>query len=143
NRWPLNALAGGAEPVDPVVIDPPLPPKPPLPGDGVYPGFPVPPPPAGHSFRWSAVVTPGGVDVTDLLTGSMRVDREEGASGIAEFGLFYMPGQLVQTDLADRTVTIDYITDDGSNAVQVRLFTGLVAEPRWDAPARVMQITAT
>ncbi|MDY0250700.1 MAG: hypothetical protein RBR45_11705 [Pseudomonas sp.] len=143
NSWPLNALAGGAEPVDPIVIDPPQPPESPLVGDGVYPGFPVPPPAAGHSFRWSAVVTLGGVDVTDLLTGSIRVDREEGAAGIAEFGLFYMPGQFVQTDLADRTVTIDYITDDGQSAVQVRLFTGLVAEPRWDAPARVMHITAT
>lgn len=149
NSWPLNALAGGAEPVDTVVIDPPKPPSPPLPpepvppGEGVYPGFPVPPPASGHSFRWSAVVTLGGVDVTELLTGSIRVDREEGAAGIAEFGLFYMPGQLVQTDLADRTVTIDYITDDGVDAVQVRLFTGLVAEPRWDAPARIMQITAT
>ncbi|MDY0191669.1 MAG: hypothetical protein RBR22_13160 [Desulfuromonas sp.] len=143
NSWPLNALAGGAESVDPIVIDPPQPPEPPLAGDGVYPGFPVPLPPAGHSFRWSAVVMMGGVDVSELLTGSIRVDREEGAAGIAEFGLFYMPGQFVQTDLADRTVTIDYITDDGVDAVQVRLFTGLVAEPRWDAPARVMQITAT
>lgn len=159
NSWSLNALAGGGEPVEPVVIEPPLPPNPPLPPyppnpdpdpsdpdappAGVYPGFPVPPPPAGHSFRWSAVVTLGGVDITELLTGSIRVDREEGASGIAEFGLFYMPGQFVQTDLADRTVTIDYITDDGVDAVQVRLFTGLVAEPRWDAPARTMFITAT
>ncbi len=149
NSWPLNALAGCAEPVDPIVIDPPQPPAQPLPpmptppGDGVYPGFPVPPPPAGHSFRWSAVVMLGGVDISDLLTGSARVDREKGGAGIAEFGLFYMPGQFVQTDLADRTVTIDYITDDGFNAVQVRLFTGLVAEPRWDAPARIMQITAT
>ncbi|MDY0207480.1 MAG: hypothetical protein RBR82_12785 [Pseudomonas sp.] len=143
NSWPLNALAGGAEPVDPVVIDPPQPPESPLVGDGVYPGFPVPPPPAGHSFRWSAVAMLGGVDVSERLTGSVRVDREKGGAGIAELGLFYMPGELVQTDLADRTVTIDYITDDGFNAVQVRLFTGLVAEPRWDAPARVMQITAT
>ena len=142
NSWPLNALAG-AEHDEPVVIDPPQPPEPPLPGDDVYPGFPVPPPPAGHSFRWSAVVMLGGVNVSELLTGNIRVDREEGAAGIAEFGLFYMPGQPVQTDLADRTVTIDYITDDGQNAVQVRLFTGLVAEPRWDAPARVMRITAT
>lgn len=143
NSWPLNALAGGAEQDDPVVIDPPAPPEPPLPGGGDYPGFPVPAPPAGHSFRWSAVVMLGGIDVTELVTGAVRVDREEGGAGIAEFGLFYMPGQQVQTDLADRTVTIDYITDDGQDAVQVRLFTGLVAEPRWDAVARVMRITAT
>lgn len=170
NSWPLNALAGGAEPVEPIVIDPPKPPNqplPPLPNPNYpdpnnpsdptdpsdpqykaykgyqYAGFPVPAPPTGHSFRWSAVVILGGSDVSELLTGSVRVDREEGAAGIAEFDLFYMPGQPVQTDLADRTVTIDYITDDGTDAVQVRLFTGFVAEPRWDAPARVMRITAT
>jgi len=143
NSWPLNALAGGAKPDDPDVIDPPAPPDPPLAGDGVYPGFPVPPPPSGHSFRWSAVVLLGGADVSELLTGSISVDREEGAAGIAEFCLFYMPGEPVQTDLADRTVTIDYITDDGLDALQVRLFTGLVAEPRWDATARTMRITAT
>lgn len=143
NSGPLNALAGSADPTDPVIIDPPAKPSDPLPGDGVYPGFPVPPPPAGHSFRWSATVMLGGVNVSALLAGSVRVDREEGAAGIAEFGVFYPPGTPVQTDLSDRTVTVDYITDDGAGAVQVRLFTGFVAEPRWDALARVMHITAT
>lgn len=143
NSWPLNASTGSADPIDPVIIDPPVEPSDPLPGDGVYPGFPVPPPPTGHSFRWSATVMLGGVNVSASLTGSVRVDREEGAAGIAEFGLFYPPGTSVQTDLSDRTVTVDYITDDGAGAVQVRLFTGFVAEPRWDALARVMHITAT
>lgn len=143
NSWPLNALAGGAEHDDPIVIDPPQPPAPPLPGDGVYPGFPVPPPAAGHSFRWSAVVTLGGVDVTELLTGSIRVDREEGASGIAEFSLYYPLGSAVPTDMDERTVAIDYITQAQDDSTQVRLFTGYVAEPSWDAVARVMRITAT
>lgn len=138
NSWPLNALAGGAN-VD--LVDPDIP---------ITPETPVEPSettpvemPSGHAFRWSAIVTLGGTDVSDLLTGSIRIDREEGAAGIAEFLLFYPPGTLVKTDLADRTVTIDYITDDGQSAQQVRVFTGLVAEPSWDASARVMRIAAT
>ena len=125
NTWPLNALggAGGSDPVDP-------------------PAEPIVVPP-GHAFRWAATVTMGGIDVTELLTGSIRVDREEGAAGLAEFELFYPVGAAVITDIADRTVTIDYTTDDGQDATQVRLFTGLVAEPSWDAPSRVMRITAT
>ena len=149
NSWPLNALDFGAMPSDPIVIDPPEPPNPPLPpvppapGKGVYPGFPVPPSPNGHSFRWSAFITLGGIDVTSLLTGGVRVDREEGASGVAEIRLFYPVGTPVQSDMENRTLTIDYITDDGHGSVQTRIFTGLVAEPRWDAPSRVMSITAT
>ena len=140
NSWPLNALAGGAEPV---VIDPPKPPQPPKDGDGIYPGFPVPPPATGHGFRWSVVVMLGGNDISSTLTGSIRIDREEGAAGVAELSLFYPLGVEVKTDLADRSLTIDYITDDGSNAAQVRLFTGAVAEPSWDALSRVMRIIAT
>lgn len=117
NSYPINSLSGAQN--DPVVI---------LKGD---------------SYRWQPVVMLGGVDVSALITGSVRVDREESGAGIAEFGLFYMIGETVPTDLADRTVTVDYITDDGVDAVQVRLFTGMVAEPSWDAPARTMFITAT
>lgn len=119
NTWPLNALGGAGEHEEPIII------------------------PTGHAFRWTATVTMGGIDVTELLTGSIRVDREEGAAGLAEFELFYPVGTAVVTDIADRTVTIDYTTDDGQGATQVRLFTGLVAEPSWDAPSRVMRITAT
>lgn len=119
NTWPLNALGGAGEHEEPIII------------------------PAGHAFRWAATVTMGGIDVTELLTGSIRVDREEGAAGLAEFELFYPAGTAVITDIADRTVTIDYTTDDGQDATQARLFTGLVAEPSWDAPSRVMRITAT
>lgn len=150
NSFPLNGLPMAQQPpADPVVVPPPLPPNPPLPPvpqppeQGIYAGFPVPPPPAGHSFRWSAIITMGGVDVSERLTGRLRADREESGAGIAEFGLFYMPGDTVQTDLADRTVTIDYVTDDGQDAVQVRLFTGLVDESSWDAPARTMRVIAT
>lgn len=144
NSHALNSIGDTTAADDPTVIIPPSPPPSPLPqGDGVYHGFPVPPPPAGHAFRWSAIITLGGVDVSNLLTGAVRVDREEGAAGIAEFSLFYPIGTPVTTDLSDRTVTIDYITDDGQNAQQVRLFTGLVAEPSWDASARVMRIAAT
>lgn len=138
NSWPLNALAGGVT-VDPEAPDIPIIPEPPVePEDTTEIEMP-----AGHAFRWSATVVMGGTDVSELLTGVIRIDREEGAAGIAEFSLFYPPGTPVKTDLSDRAVIIDYTTDDGQSAQQVRVFTGLVAEPRWDAAARVMRIAAT
>lgn len=128
NTWPLNALggAGGSDPVDPE--DPPVEP------------IVVPP---GHAFRWAATVMMGGIDVTSRLTGALRVDREAAAAGIAEFQLFYPAGTDVVTDMADRAITIDYLSDDGQTAIQTRVFTGFIAEPSWDAPSRVMRIIAT
>ncbi len=119
NTYPLNSIIADSDTEEPIII------------------------PVGDSFRWSAIVMMGGVDVTHLLTGTSRTDREKGGAGIAEFQLLYMPGTPVDTDLANRSVTIDYITDNGFGAVQERLFTGVVAEPRWDAVSRVMSITAT
>lgn len=97
----------------------------------------------GDYFRWSLTVSVGGVDVSDLLTGTVLIDREEGAAGIAELNLFYPPGATVEPDLVERAVVIDYTSDDGQEAVQTRLFTGVVAEPSWDANSRVMKIVAT
>lgn len=141
---------GPAVPDTPVVVVPVVPPKPPRPpipssppADGVYAGFDVPEPPEGHSYRWSAVVTVGGNDITSTLTGAVRVDREEGAAGLAEFAMYYPVGQPVDIDIENSSVTIDYITGDSVDAVQVRLFTGFIAEPSWDAARRVMTVTAS
>lgn len=95
------------------------------------------------AFVWQAWVTLGGADVTARLVGSITVDREEGAAGVADFVLFYPPGDAVPVDIASRAVTIDMISTAQGETTQTRLFTGVVAEPRWDALARTLTVTCT
>ncbi|WP_375738078.1 hypothetical protein [Pseudomonas boanensis] len=98
---------------------------------------------AAPAFVWRALVTLGGVDVSARLIGEVSVDREEGAAGVAEFVLFYPPGDAVPTDITDRAVTVDLISTTGGVTSQTRRFTGVVAEPTWDALNRTLAITAT
>ncbi|MNZ22483.1 hypothetical protein D3C78_395750 [compost metagenome] len=95
------------------------------------------------SFVWSALVTLGGDDVSARLVGTVTVDREEGAAGVADFALFYEPGAAVPVDIANRAVTIDLISTAQGETTVARLFTGVVAEPRWNALARTLTVTCT
>lgn len=95
------------------------------------------------AFVWQAWVTLGGVDVTARLVGTITVDREEGAAGVADFTLFYPPGDAVPVDITSRVVTIDLISTAQGETTQTRLFTGVVAEPRWNALARTLAVTCT
>ncbi|MNZ06974.1 hypothetical protein D3C78_237390 [compost metagenome] len=95
------------------------------------------------SFVWSALVTLGGEDVSARLVGTITVDREEGAAGIADFTLYYQPGDPVPVDIANRAVTIDLISTAQGQTTQTRLFTGVVAEPSWSALSRTLAVTCT
>nr|WP_254797399.1 hypothetical protein [Pseudomonas aromaticivorans] len=95
------------------------------------------------AFVWQAMVTLGGVDVTALLIGAVTVDREEGAAGVADFALHYPPGADVPADITDRAVTIDLISIASGETTQTRLFTGVAAEPVWNALSRTMAVTCT
>lgn len=114
-------------------VEPPPPIEPPIDGEVMPPTL------SGYTCEWKPRVTLGGVDVSDRLTGRIIVDREESAAGIATFGLFYEPGEAVDPDVAQRAVTVGFLTDTESRL----LFSGFVAEPVWDAVSRVLSITAT
>ncbi|NLY16650.1 MAG: hypothetical protein GXZ05_09790 [Gammaproteobacteria bacterium] len=149
NGYPLNTAAinsaGGStdiDPVDPTPIDPPPPlpdPTQPDPSTPAYPGFPPIDAPEGYSLPWTVHISLGGQDVTDFLTETVRVDRSEGAAGMAEFSLFYPVGTPVPLDLHDGPVVIVFT----SRGVQQLLFTGWVTRPSWHAASRVMRIIAT
>lgn len=148
NAAPLNSLldgSGGSD-YETQPINPPdqLPgPAEPVPEHPQYPGFQPIDPPAGYSLPWTVTVTVGGIDVTDRLTGTVTVDREESASGIAEFELFYPVGQPVPVALHDSEVQITYSTQLGGQVLQAVLFTGWVTEPSWNVTSRTMRVLAT
>lgn len=87
----------------------------------------------GQAFVWALRLLVGGEDVTAQLTGTVAVDREEGAAGIAGFNLFIAPGTpVVPTDWIGRAVTLDYISTSAGETIEARRFTGQLSSPVWN-----------
>lgn len=84
---------------------------------------------------WVPRVTLGGVDVTARCTGRIHVEAEEGAARVAEFSLTPTGAPFSAVALLGQAVTIDFSKSDAAHAMltPVRLFTGRVADPQWDA----------
>lgn len=100
---------------------------------------------AGETKLWRPVVTLGGIDVSVRLTGSVRVEAEEGTARIAEFSTRPFSGVIDLLDWVGQPVTIDYATTDidGNILVQVRLFTGKVDIPNYDPNTRITRFECT
>lgn len=95
------------------------------------------------AYRWRLRLMVGGVDWTARLTGSVEIDREEGAAGIARFDLCLPPGPLLPTDWKGRSVTIDYLSTDATGTTEARRYTGRIAEPAWDRTRRILSCTCS
>lgn len=94
----------------------------------------------GAAFVWRVALRVDGVDLTHLLTGSLDVDREEGAAGVAGFTLLLPPGPVVPPDWTGKSVELDYISRDRYGVVTTaRLYTGALEMPSWDSTTRLLQ----
>ncbi|MDT4813954.1 hypothetical protein FQZ97_469490 [compost metagenome] len=132
NSHPLNGLAFvSLQPEGPVIVLPPELPS--EPGEI----------PAGIAYRWSVSLLLGGEQAADRLTRRMKIDREEGAAGVAEFSLYYPVGTPVPVDLDGVEVRIDLVSETGGETTQTRRYTGTAVEPAWDTVNRVMTITCS
>ncbi|RYJ63251.1 hypothetical protein [Pseudomonas songnenensis] len=93
----------------------------------------------GQSFVWALRVLVGGVNLTAQLTGTVTVDREEGAAGIAGFDLYIAPGvAVVPPDWKGRAVTIDYISTSQGATTEARRYTGQISIANWNPISRVL-----
>src|SRR5690554_6042396 len=121
NSLPLNSLppSGGEEPdIDTVVISP------------------------GASFAWTLQVLLGGVDVTDQLTGTVRIECAEDGDSVATFALWLGDGPVDALGYTGLPVSIDFIVS-GEPAISSRRFTGSLVQPAFDVVTRVLTCEAT
>lgn len=125
NSMPLNALPQSGQPVpdpdpghDPVDIEP------------------------GGSFAWSVQLLLGGVDVTEQLTGTLRIERPEDGDSVASFALWLGDEPVNVASYTGRTVSIDYVVA-GEPEVVSRRFTGALVQPEFDVVGRVLTCEAT
>lgn len=113
NAVPLNGLAGAAAEPEYIV--------------------------RGQSFVWALRLLVDGMDHTAQLTGQMTIIRQEGAAGLADFGLFIALGlPVVPPDWKGRTVTIDYITTSQYVTTEARRYTGQISIANWNPVSRVL-----
>lgn len=105
-----------------------------LPGNAVEPVYVV----AGQSDVWRLLVRVAGVDLSAQLTGSVQVDREEGAAGVGGFDLYIADGPVVPTDWKGRAVSIDFICTTNGVTRQERRYTGQIAQANWTPVSRVL-----
>jgi hypothetical protein len=115
NSVPLNSAGGGQAVPDPEYIV------------------------RGTSFVWRLRLMVGGLDMTAQLTGSVEVDREEGAAGIAGFGLFIEPGiPVLPLEWVGRAVSLDLISTGAGVTTEARRFTGWITDPVWNPLTRIL-----
>lgn len=93
----------------------------------------------GRSFVWALRLLVDGMDYTAQLTGQMTIIRQEGAAGLADFGLFIALGlPVVPPDWKGRSVTIDYITTSQFVTTEARRYTGQISIANWNPISRVL-----
>ncbi|MDH0082754.1 hypothetical protein [Stutzerimonas stutzeri] len=93
----------------------------------------------GQSFLWTLRLMVGGLNLTPMLTGTVTVDREEGAAGIAGCDLFIAPGvAVVPPDWKGRAVSIDYISTSQGETIEARKFTGQISRADWNPVNRIL-----
>ncbi|MCQ9378795.1 hypothetical protein [Methyloversatilis sp. XJ19-49] len=95
--------------------------------------------------KWQPVVTLAGVDVSQRITGEIRIDADEGEARTASFIMRPAPGPLTLPDWTGAAVTIDIAQQDSiGNAVDARrLFTGVVDVPDLDVAEQLVAFECT
>ncbi len=95
------------------------------------------------AFRWKLRLMVGDQDVSDRLTGTVEVDREEGAAGIARFDLCLAAGPVTPTDWKGKPVALDFICEVAGVTTQTRRYTGRIADPSWNSSTRTLSCTCS
>lgn len=93
----------------------------------------------GQAFNWRVRLLVDGVDLTGQVTGTLDVDREEGAAAVAGFVLYLPPGPVVPDAWKGKPVQLDFISRNRDGVItEARLFTGRLEMPEWDPTWRLL-----
>lgn len=104
-------------------------------GSSVEPEYVV----RGQSYVWALRLLVQAENLTANLTGTVSVDREEGAAGIAGFDLFIAPGVVVvPSDWKGKPVSIDYISTTQGQTSEARRYTGWISRADWSPITRLL-----
>ncbi len=115
NAVELNGTsAGRSVPVDPVTVVPVV------------------------SVIWSARLLLNGVDATDLLTGAVRIEREEGARCLADFSLLLDAGPVNPATYTGQTVALYYRDWVGGGWREELCFKGWIIRPQFTLQTSVL-----
>ncbi len=90
------------------------------------------------SVLWGARVLLGGVDISANLTGSLRIEREEGAATLADFVLSLDAGAVNPAAYIGKTVEVYYQHWDGAAWVEHLRFAGQVIRPQYSMQERLL-----
>jgi hypothetical protein len=120
NSGPINGFQSAAvEPPTPaVVIDP------------------------GPGFVWRWIATLGGVDVSDKITGQVRIEAQEDGDMIAALDLWLGDDPVSIYSYTGQTLILDFVVL-GDPEVVSRRFTGQLVQPEFDVLTRVLSCTGT
>lgn len=90
------------------------------------------------SVLWGARVLLGGVDISANLTGSLRIEREEGAATLADFVLSLDAGAVNPASYIGKSVEVYYQHWSGSAWVEHLRFEGQVIRPQYSMQERLL-----
>lgn len=89
------------------------------------------------SVLWDVRLMLGGVDVSEKLTGNVRIEREEGAATLADFVISLDPGPVNPADYIGQVVEIYYRHWAGGWVEHLR-FVGQVIRPQYSMQDRLI-----
>lgn len=111
-----------------------------LPASGTLPPAVVIEPGSGFVWRW--VATLGGVDVSDQLTGPVRIEGAEEGDMVATLDLWLGSEPVNIRAYTGQALTLDFVVL-GDPEVVSRRFTGFLVQPEFDVLSRVLSCTGT
>lgn len=90
------------------------------------------------SVLWNVRVMLAGTDISDQLTGSVRIEREEGAATLADIVIALDAGPVNPSAYIGNTVEIYYQHWNGSGWDEHLRFRGQVVRPQYDLQGRLL-----
>lgn len=90
------------------------------------------------SVFWDCRVLLNGADITDQLTGSLRIEREEGAATLADLVISLDEGAVNPASYVGRTVEIYYRHWTGAGWDEHLRFRGQIVRPQYDLQGRLL-----
>lgn len=101
--------------------------------------------PEGASIRWQLRVLVGGYDYSSRVSGVVNIDKERNSAVVASFSIRPTSGLVDPYTWVKQQTTITYLeyAPDGELLQQVRLFTGIVDTPIFDASSGLVEFTCT